>query len=127
MIRFLLDSHIALWYLYTPSQLSPTWIEAINQADECLISFATIWELSIKAKKGKLDFIASDFIVAAEQSGFDWLDIQRQHILKVHDLPLFHNDPFDRLLVAQAMADGLTLVTADKRLALYSSAVQLVV
>jgi PIN domain nuclease of toxin-antitoxin system len=83
-----------------------------------LISAAVIWEISIKRQLGKLD-APTDLLEQLERAGVDLLPITARHADRVGTLPMHHRDPFDRLLVAQANVDGLTLVTADRELSAY--------
>jgi PIN domain nuclease of toxin-antitoxin system len=99
--------------------LTPTAREAIaDPADEPLVSAASAWEIAVKASLGKLDAPddIADVIVA---EGFAWLPVEAAHAWRVRDLPTHHRDPFDRLLVAQALTEGLPVVTADARFADY--------
>jgi PIN domain nuclease of toxin-antitoxin system len=83
-----------------------------------LVSAASIWEAAVKQSIGRLQ-VSGDLVEAAEQAGFDELPIRSSHAAAVATLPLHHRDPFDRMLVAQARAEGLTLATADRTLERY--------
>lgn len=83
-----------------------------------LISAAVVWEVSIKRQLGKLD-APTDLLEQLERAGVDLLPITARHADRVGTLPMHHRDPFDRLLVAQADVDGLTLITADRELSAY--------
>ena len=124
MMRLLLDTHIYLWAL--SGTLKPAVRRLIEGADEVFVSAASIWEVAIKAKLGKLDADPREVAAAIEPSGFTELPIHAAHAAAVADLALHHSDPFDRLLVAQALAEPLRLVTADPNLAKYSDLVHLV-
>jgi len=87
------------------------------------VSAASIWEVAIKARLGKIDAKPHELVAAVEASGFLELAVTAAHAAAVADLELHHNDPFDRLLVAQALAEPLRLVTADAMLARYSNLV----
>lgn len=117
-MRLLLDSHVALWWLLDDERLEQPARETITAALELWVSAATIWELSIKAALGKLD-LPGDLLTDLEAAGARCLDVTGRHARAVRHLPLHHRDPFDRLLVAQAMAEGLTLVSADSQLGRY--------
>ncbi len=82
------------------------------------VSAATFWELAIKQSLGKLKS-PKDLFETVDQTGFAMLDVTARHAIAVADLPLHHRDPFDRLLVAQAQLEGLTIVTRDRRLPKY--------
>ena len=87
------------------------------------VSAASFWEAAIKRAKGRLDFDGAALAGAVIESGLRQLSITAEHALAAGDLPRHHDDPFDRMLVAQAMAEGLTLITRDARLRAYEVAV----
>ena len=119
----LLDSHTALWWDTDLSKLSAEQREAIGDpGNQVFVSAASAWELSIKRAAGKL--ILKDSIQAlSARLGFTELPITMKHGEAAAALPLHHKDPFDRMLVAQAMVEGMVLVTADRRLGQYGVAV----
>ncbi len=118
MTGLLLDSHVALWWLQD-SPLSPEAAAAIaDPARPALVSIATAWELAIKQGLGRLE-IQDDYLDVLVECGIDLLGIEPAHARAVRHLPAHHRDPFDRMLVAQAQVERLTLVTRDKRLAQY--------
>lgn len=118
-MRLLADSHVVLWWLEGAARLSPAATDAIaNGQNDLFLSAATVWELSIKQSIGKLR-LDVDLRVHAQDQGFTELPVTGHHASTVRDLPFHHKDPFDRLLVAQAMVEGLTLVTADPALRAY--------
>jgi len=95
-------------------------------ADEVVVSAASIWEIAIKTRLGKLEGDPAEFVAAIGASGFQELKISIKHAAKVHELPLYHRDPFDRLLIAQALVEPMRLLTADSVLAQYSELVMTV-
>lgn len=118
-MRLLLDTHVLLWWLADDDKLSATARDAIGDAaTQIYVSAASAWELAIKAGLGKLT-APDDLTEQLTANSFTPLDISVIHALAVRHLPTHHRDPFDRLLVAQAQAEGLTLVTADKRMKPY--------
>ncbi len=117
MTRLLLDSHVYLWWL-TDTPMSAQATQAIRDADEIFVSVATAWELTIKVGLGKLRLERPIPEVMAD-NGFVELPILLHHVEALASLPNHHRDPFDRLLAAQALAEGLTLVTRDPQLARY--------
>jgi PIN domain nuclease of toxin-antitoxin system len=118
-VRLLLDTHVLLWWLADDDKLSATARDAIGDAaTQIYVSAASAWELAIKAGLGKLT-APDDLTEQLTANSFTPLDISVIHALAVRHLPTYHRDPFDRLLVAQAQAEGLTLVTADKRMKPY--------
>ena len=119
MQRLLLDTHVALRALEDHQDLAPAVRSAITDpANEVYVSAVSIWEIAIKRALGKLrapDGIAS----LVEEAGFSELVVTSFHAEQAGGLPLHHRDPFDRMLVAQAQAEGLSIVTADSRIPLY--------
>ena len=125
-MRILLDTHVLLWALSTPERLSNEAIRAIHEAEGVLFSAANIWEIAIKARLGYRDFLAQPLEVLAEavDTGFIELPIHSAVAATVGTLPLLHRDPFDRLLIAQAIAEPAVFFTADRQLAAYSDLVK---
>ncbi len=118
MTALLLDSHVALWWL-ADRALAPAAAAAIADPDRpVLVSIATAWELAIKQGLGRLD-IRDDHLDVLVERGIDLLGIEPSHTRAVRHLPPHHGDPFDRMLVAQAQVERLTLVTRDNRLSQY--------
>lgn len=116
--NYLLDTHVLLWLNSDLERISRSVVAAIDLADQVYYSAASVWELSIKQSLGKLHLAkpVSDF---ADQSRFLELPVTTRYAEAAARLPLHHRDPFDRMLVAQAMTEGLVLVTADRRLSSY--------
>ena len=125
-MRLLLDTHIFLWAIQGSPSLKPNTRRIMTEAERIYISAATIWEIAIKARLGKIEADASALVRAIEESGFLELPVRATHAAEVAKLPLLHSDPFDRLLVAQAIAEPLKFMTADPVLAQYSDLVMLV-
>ena len=122
-MRLLLDTHVFLWVVTDNPSLSARARSQINAADEVFVSAASIWEAAINARLGRLRADPHELAAAIEGSGFIPLAVRPEHAARVHDLPDHHADPFDRLLVAQAMHEPLRLLTADALLARYSELV----
>lgn len=123
-MRLLLDTHILLWALADPRRLPKPAVEAIESGEnEVLFSAASIWEIAIKSQVLRADFgvDAATIIGAARETRFSELAISAEHAAAVAALPTHHKDPFDRLLIAQAITEPARLVTADKALAAYSN------
>ena len=119
MKRFLLDSQVVLWWLDGADRLADRALDAISQTDvDVLVSVASVWELTIKASSGKLK-IDGDLRQHLKEQWFQELPVTGDHAAEVGNLPLHHSDPFDRLLVAQARCEDLTIVTADRTLSEY--------
>jgi PIN domain nuclease of toxin-antitoxin system len=116
----LLDTHAVLWYLAgDEEQLTPEIREGLEESGlEAHVSAASIWEIAIKSRLGKLR-VGSDLVARIEEARFAMLDVTAEHAWGVCDLPLHHRDPFDRLLVAQAKAEGLALLTKDDAFGAY--------
>ncbi|WP_175712235.1 type II toxin-antitoxin system VapC family toxin [Burkholderia ambifaria] len=122
-MRLLLDTHVFLWSVFDDRKLSKSARKLIMDADEVFVSAATIWEASIKAGLGKLDVDVNELVAEISAAGFVELPIRVAHAAMVRELPDIHRDPFDRLLVAQAMAEPLRLVSADGQLSKYTELV----
>src|SRR3954466_4102492 len=101
----LLDTHVFLWAVSGSRQLTPKIRAMIQSADEVLVSAASIWEIAIKVRLGMLEGDPTALVEAIEQSGFRELPFRATHAQYVTSLPMHHTDPFDRLLVAQAMME----------------------
>ena len=121
-MRLLLDTHVLLWALSEPKRVGREGLAMIDRA-EVYVSAASIWEISIKSAQGKLGISPGTILKAIEPAGFAMLSIKGEHAARVFDLGMHHNDPFDRLLVAQAQLESLTLLTNDETLAAYGSSV----
>jgi PIN domain nuclease of toxin-antitoxin system len=121
-VRLLLDTHIWLWFLADLERLPPHVLAAIEGADDVRLSAVCIWETVIKVGAGKLvlPMPATELVaVSHRDAGMQPLAVDARHALAVRELPDHHRDPFDRLLVAQARVEGLTLVTADAKVQAY--------
>jgi PIN domain nuclease of toxin-antitoxin system len=110
--RLLLDTHVLLWWLEDSPELSDDLKDQIDTELEVYVSAATIWELSIKSAAGKLK-LPDDLTGWIERSGLSDLPIRMAHADLAGRLPAIHRDPFDRMLIAQALVEKLTLVTRD--------------
>lgn len=118
-MRFLLDTHILLWWLGDDQRLSVEVREIIGNPENFIfVSAATVWEMSIKKSLGKLS-VPSDLLEKLKENNFEVLNITAVHGLKVEDLPHHHKDPFDRMLIAQTLVEGLTLISGDTKFKLY--------
>lgn len=119
MTQLLADTHAVLWWLTDAPELSSGARAAIaDPLNDVLVSAASVWEIAIKRSIGKLH-APPDLLDVIEAEGFGWLPMTPRHAWAVHDLPRHHGDPFDRLLVAQALCEGLAVITCDASLALY--------
>ncbi len=118
-MRLLLDTHVYLWWVSDDAKLSAAARKLIQEADEVYISSASIWEASIKVGLGKLEADVDMLVSEIETSGFLELPVRVAHAAQVRNLPDIHRDPFDRLLVAQAMSEPLRLITSDGHLPKY--------
>ncbi len=125
-MRLLLDTHIFLWTVTANRRLKSSSRELLSRADAVYVSAASIWEIAIKAKLGKIEGEATELARAIDGSGFQELPVTAQHAAAVAKLPLHHTDPFDRLLLAQAFLEPLRFVTADGTLAAYGGAIEVV-
>ena len=122
-MRLLLDSHILIWLMAEDARLTAEARTLISGATEVFASTASIWELAIKVSLGKLHLDIERLVSLLDAAGIYELQITRPHAMAVARLPLLHRDPFDRLLIAQAIAEPMRLLTADAHLAAYSELV----
>lgn len=119
MSPLLLDTHVLLWSLGDVERLSPQARDAIaSSVQPVYVSAASIWEISIKRRSGKLK-APDDLVQRIAEARFEELPISHRHADLAGALPAHHRDPFDRMIVAQARCDGLTVVTRDERIAAY--------
>jgi PIN domain nuclease of toxin-antitoxin system len=122
-VKLLLDTHCWLWWLNEPQKLTPSMQQAISDPEnELFLSVASIWEIAIKVAIGKLTIPQPLTKLVAEQlpiDGINTLDIRTIHALKIEELPAYHRDPFDRILIAQAICENLTIITCDRAFANY--------
>lgn len=114
----LLDSHALIWWVGDQDLDAPATRRMSDPATRVFVSAATVWEITIKEKIGKLR-LDGDLLAEIGANGFEPLPISLEHGRAAGALPLHHRDPFDRLLVAQAQIEGLTLVTRDPKLDAY--------
>jgi len=128
-VKLLLDTHFVLWVSLTPARMPAAAVDILNSpAVEPWFSVASIWEIAIKAALDRPDFridpqqLRSDLI----DNGYGELPITSAHAMAAGKLPLVHRDPFDRMLVAQAMVEDIVLLTHDAQLARYPGPVRLV-
>ncbi len=124
-MRTLLDTHLLLWALGMPSRLSRRARRRIDDS-EVHVSAASIWEISIKTAIGKLQADPAEVLDALIPAGFALLPVTGEHAARVAGLPPIHRDPFDRMLVAQALTEPLILLTNDNVLQAYGPVIELV-
>lgn len=122
-MNLLLDTHIFLWYVANQQRLSLAWRDALRDPqNQVFLSVVSYWEIIIKYQTGKLPLPAAPEIYVPNmraQHRFDTLPVDETDVAFVAQLPSIHNDPFDRLLVAQALRHGLTLLTVDAKIRAY--------
>ncbi|GGN36631.1 PIN domain nuclease of toxin-antitoxin system [Actinoplanes campanulatus] len=121
-MSLLLDTHVVLWWLTDDPTLAAEIKDRLDHDPDVYISPATIWEVAIKQSLGKLENPA-DLAERIRDSGFRHLNITAEHGIVAGRLPLIHRDPFDRMLIAQAQVEHLTLVTRDAHIHKYDVSV----
>ncbi|MGH8785970.1 MAG: type II toxin-antitoxin system VapC family toxin [Cupriavidus necator] len=122
-MRILLDTHVFIWAVTHDPKLSQTAERLILDAEEVFISAASIWEISIKAGLDKIEVDVDELIAEIAAAGFRELPVTNTHAAAVRHLPNHHRDPFDRLLIAQAITEPLRLLSADEHVWKYSDLV----
>ena len=126
-MKLLLDTHLLLWAAGEPTRLSASARALIgNEQNELLFSAASLWEIAIKSNLDRNDFQANARLLRRGllDNGYIELPIASKHAVAIDNLPPIHKDPFDRLLVAQAIVEGITLLTADLAVAQYPGPIQ---
>jgi PIN domain nuclease of toxin-antitoxin system len=122
-MKLLLDTHAFLWWLNDDKKLGPKARQAVEEPGNLVyVSVATAWEIALKRASGKLD-APGDIAEWIEQSAFSDLPIEVEHAVVSAELPKHHNDPFDRLVIAQAQLEDMTLVTHDDEIDEYDVAI----
>ena len=123
-MKLLLDTHVFIWWADQPEKLSPAALSALeDEANELLLSVASLWEMQIKIqlRKLKLSLPLKGLVKNQQETNeLTVLPVELTHVLALDALPFHHKDPFDRLLIAQSNVEGLTIVTADSQLSAYS-------
>lgn len=126
-MKLLLDTHLLLWAASEPKRIPKSARVLIENPDnEVIFSAASLWEITIKRALGREDFRVDPRMLrrALLDNGYAELPITSEHVIHIGDLPPKHKDPFDRVLVAQAIIEGITLLTSDQRVAGYSGPVR---
>ena len=122
-MKLLLDSNAFIWAYARPTELSLAARRALNDAaNDRLVSIASLWEIAIKMSLRKLEF-AEDLAQALDDIAATSLPITLEHAARVRSLPFHHRDPFDRMMIAQAIEENLTIVTRDRRVSAYDVSV----
>lgn len=126
-MKLLLDTHLLLWAAGEPAKLSQQARDLIHDREnELLFSAASLWEVAIKHGLGRRDFRVDTRLLRRGliDNGYTELPIMSHHVVAIETLPTIHRDPFDRILVAQALIEGITLLTTDALLARYSGPIR---
>lgn len=119
-MRILLDTHALLWWLSGDARLGPAATALVaDPVNEVLVSAASLWEITVKARIGKLEADVAEIAGALRGQGFRLLDIAVPHLVALQALPAHHRDSFDHLLIAQCLAEGAVFVTADGHASAY--------
>lgn len=119
-MRLLLDTHALIWCMENNRKLGPRTRDMLTDpVNDVLVSIGSLWEIVVKVRAGKLIADAAKIARLVGQNGFRWLELRQQHLVVLADLPFHRRDPFDHLLIAQAIAESATLVTVDRDIARY--------
>ena len=123
-MNYLIDTQAIIWFAENNYQLSKTAGEVMEDDNNvCFVSMATFWEMSIKINLGKLNvngLSLAEFMDEVADNDFKTLEIQRNHVLENVNLPLHHRDPFDRLIIAQAISENMQIVSSDSAFDAYA-------
>jgi PIN domain nuclease of toxin-antitoxin system len=122
-VRLLLDTYVLLWLMAGNARLNSRARSLVQESDEVFVSSASIWEIAIKWRVGKIEEDPQVIVDQLEKAGLRELQVTNRHAVAAGRLPLLHHDPFDRLLIAQAICEPMRLLTADAKLAGYSELV----
>jgi PIN domain nuclease of toxin-antitoxin system len=126
-VKFLLDTHLLIWAAARPDRLSAVALALIEDPNnEPIFSAVSLWEVSIKFGLGRADFTSDPRLLrrALRDNGYDELPLTSSHALALLSLPRLHKDPFDRILIAQSVVEGITLLTADPIMAQHGGLVR---
>ena len=119
-MRLLLDTHALLWWLADDDRLGPQARELIEDpGNDVLVSVVSLWEIVVKLRVGKLEADIKELVEAVGREGFACLDISTAHLPTLAELPMHHRDPFDHLLIAQAIAEDMVFLSEDRNTARY--------
>ena len=121
-MKYLLDTHVVLWFAEYSDKLSDNAYSAIMDSDsDCYVSVVSAWEVAIKLGIGKLELDGGlpEFFRIIDVNGFNMVPIKREHLLQMNNLPDHHKDPFDRMLIATAIVEGMMLITIDDKMRNY--------
>lgn len=120
-MNYLLDTHTLLWGLYDSSELSHTAFKIMSN-EPCFISIASLWEMAIKSSLGKLNLSQPILTIYSKciEYGIELIPIKPEHCELVVTLPFIHKDPFDRIIIAQARKEGMTILTKDAFIPMYN-------
>ena len=127
-MKYLVDTNLLLMAAFEPARLSLRALQILESGDSIrCFSAASIWEVAIKRALGRMDFVVDPRVLRRGllENGYSEIGVNGYHACQVDTLPPVHKDPFDRLLIAQAQVEGLTLLTSDRRLSEYPGAIQL--
>jgi PIN domain nuclease of toxin-antitoxin system len=121
-MEYLIDTHILVWYLDGHPALSQALIDRLGNSDKIIVSIVSLWELTIKSSLGKIELNNSLQDIKKELDTnvkFDIINISFEHLVILSKLPHHHKDPFDRLLISQAISENLTIISADQHFNAY--------
>ena len=119
-MRVLIDTHALLWWLTDSDRLGPK-ARRIFMSEEPVVSPVLLWEIAIKVSLGNLTADVSQICQVITEQGFERLGFSDRHMISLQSLPYHHRDPFDRMLVAQSIVEGMPLLSSDAKIALYEA------
>jgi len=120
-MKYLFDTHALIWYFEEENKISDKIKEIIlNPKNTVYVSIASVWEMAIKISIGKMDKCLEELLLGVENAGFSFLQVEIDYVRQLLVLPFIHRDPFDRLIIATAIKENMTIITVDENVQQYN-------
>ena len=126
MMKYLFDTNVLLWYFWGSERINQVKNQMVSEKSDVFFSSVSLWEIAIKVRTGKLEVDTNELLFFAKMYNFLELPMTSEYMKAYLELPKFHKDPFDLMLLAQAITSPMRLITGDPRLAEYSSLVMVI-
>ncbi|MBR6199091.1 MAG: type II toxin-antitoxin system VapC family toxin [Spirochaetales bacterium] len=120
-MKYIIDTHILLWFLDEPEKLPDNVLRILKYESDVAVSIVSLWEIGIKQRLHKIEweYTSTEMALLCEELHFKIIPISPMHIDRILEMPLIHKDPFDRMIIAQAQTENLTIITHDSMIPLY--------